>query len=395
MENSNERKAKKIGRRRILGQIASFAGMILAGGVCGAYIGKYLESVSERKSIGEIILTGVLLLIELYLALILQIVIHEGGHLVFGLYSGYRFSSFRIGSFMWLREDGKLKLKRLSIAGTGGQCLMCPPDMTDKFPYVLYNLGGVLMNLFAAFVFGILAWMTYGREHEYIFCIMMVAIGIVYALLNGVPMHVSQVANDGYNALSLGKTPQALNAFWRQMKMNERLAAGERLKSMPNEWFEVPSDEDMKNSMTAAMGVFACSRLMDQMKFAEADREMERLLGLDSGILELHRRMMRNDQIYCELVGERDEDRLGRLYDKEQMKFGKTMKNYPSILRTEYVYALLYEKNEEKAAQIRRKFEKNAAKYPYPNEIESERELMEYAERLARTGADGKNQSRQ
>jgi hypothetical protein len=50
---------------------------------------------------------------------------------------------------------------------------------------------------------------------------------------------------------------------------------------------------------------------------------------------------------------------------------------------------LLYEKNEGKAAQIREKFEKNAAKYPYPNEIESERELMEYAERLGKVEESG------
>ena len=363
---------------------------MLAGGICGFYMGEYIARLSEGKTVGEIALVCILFLTELYVALFLQLVIHESGHLVFGLYSGYRFSSFRIGSFMWLKEGGKLKLKRMSIVGTGGQCLMCPPDWKDgKIPYILYNLGGVLMNLFAAALCGILARILRAWEYGYVFCMMMVVIGIAYALLNGIPMHVGQVDNDGYNAWSLGKTPQALSAFWRQMKMNERLAAGERLKNMSDEWFEVPSDEDMKNSMTAAMGVFACNRLMDQMKFAEADKEMERLLSLDSGIVELHRRMMRNDQIYCELVGDRNEERLGRLYDKEQMKFGKTMKQYPSILRTEYVYVLLYEKNEGKAAQIREKFEKNAAKYPYPNEIESERELMEYAERLGKVEESG------
>lgn len=398
MENTYKKKVEKGSQKRKWGQVLSMAGMMLVGGICGVYIGEYIAKVSEEKTVGEMIFIGILFFLELYLALILQIIIHEGGHLVFGLYSGYRFSSFRIGSFMWLKEGGSLKLKRMSIAGTGGQCLMCPPDMAvkhttetpggrfladGKIPYILYNLGGVLMNLFAAVVFSILARMFRAWEFVYIFCVMMVVIGIAFALLNGIPMHVGQIDNDGYNAWSLGKTPQALKAFWLQMKINERVAAGERLKSMPDEWFEIPSDEDMKNSMTAAMGVFACSRLMDQMKFAEADKEMERLLDLDSGIVELHRQLMRNDQIYCELVGERDEERLARLYDKEQLKFHKTMKNYPSILRTEYVYALLYEENEEKAAKVLEKFEKNAKKYPHPHEIESERELMGYADRLA------------
>ena len=58
----------------------------------------------------------------------ISIIVHEAGHLAFGLMSGYTFSSFRIGSLMWIKQDRKIKLRRLSIAGTGGQCLMTPPE---------------------------------------------------------------------------------------------------------------------------------------------------------------------------------------------------------------------------------------------------------------------------
>ena len=59
-------------------------------------------------------------------AFILQIVLHEGGHLLFGLLSGYRFVSFRIFNWTLIRQEGKFRLKRFGIAGTGGQCLMLP-----------------------------------------------------------------------------------------------------------------------------------------------------------------------------------------------------------------------------------------------------------------------------
>ncbi len=124
MENTYKKKAEKGSQKRKWGQVLSMAVMMLVGGICGVYVGEYIVKVSEEKTAGEMIVIGILFFLELYLALILQIIIHEGGHLLFGLYSGYRFSSFRIGSFMWLKEGGSLKLKRLSIAGTGGQCLM-------------------------------------------------------------------------------------------------------------------------------------------------------------------------------------------------------------------------------------------------------------------------------
>ena len=89
----------------------------------------------------EIIFIAVLFVLML-IALLIQIVIHEGGHLVFGRISGYRFSSFRIMNLMWIEDQGKIKLKHLQVAGTGGQCLMSPPDLIDgKIPVVLYNLG--------------------------------------------------------------------------------------------------------------------------------------------------------------------------------------------------------------------------------------------------------------
>ena len=90
-------------------------------------------------------------------AYFIQMVIHEAGHLVFGLFTGYKFLSFRIGSLMLIKDGEKFSFRRFSIAGTGGQCLMAPPDMTDgRFPFVLYNLGGVIMNLIATAAFFLL-----------------------------------------------------------------------------------------------------------------------------------------------------------------------------------------------------------------------------------------------
>ena len=56
------------------------------------------------------------------------------------------------------------------------------------------------------------------------------------------------------------------------------------------------------------------------------------------------------------------------------------MKTFPSVLRTEYAYALLGEKDIDKAQKIKDQFEKCAKTYPYPSDIDSERELMEIAE---------------
>ena len=207
----------------------------------------------------------------------------------------------------------------------------------------------------------------------------MVLVGIGSAVVNGIPMRLGMIDNDGYNALSLKRDSKAAYAFWLQMKVNAQISKGLRLKDMPDDWFFVPSDEEMKNSMIAVQGVFVTNRLMDQQRFEEADSLMEHLLSIESGIVGIHRNLMICDRIYLELIGENKEEVVELMMTKELKKFMKSMKTFPAILRTEYVYELLAKDNPKKADKIKAQFEKMALKYPYPSDLQSERELMEYA----------------
>ena len=72
---------------------------------------------------------------------------------------------------------------------------------------------------------------------------------------------------------------------------------------------------------------------------------------------------------------------MEELLTKEQKKLMKAMKKYPSILRTEYTYALLGQADTSKAEKIKAVFETCAKTYPYPSEIGAERELMCIADR--------------
>ena len=261
---------------------------------------------------------------------------------------------------------------------------MVPPEMTDgKIPFVLYNLGGSLTNLLSGAAFLGLYLPCRGIPFLSAWLMTAAVLGFAYALFNGIPMRLGTVDNNGYNALSLGKKPEALRSFWLQMKINDQTTKGIRLKDMPEEWFFLPSPEDMKNSMTAAIGVFVCNRLMDAHEFDKADSLMEELLQTDTAMVGLHRGLIICDRIYCELIGENRQDQLDGLLNKQQVTFMKSMKNFPSVLRTEYAYALLAEKDTAKADKIRVQFDKRARSYPYASDLESERELMTIADRAA------------
>lgn len=359
-------------------QFVATALMLVIGAVCGVFIGRYVElvtkmSVSSWAELGWF----VAMLACLYLIIFLQIIFHEAGHLVGGLLTGYGFSSFRIGSLIWVKDGGKLRAKKLSVAGTGGQCLMVPPDMVDgAIPFVLYNLGGSLANLISAALCALGYFAFASVPLLQTMCMMFALIGVGFALLNGFPMRMGGVDNDGYNIVSLSKSKDALRAFWIQMKTNHMMAGGVRPKDMPQEWFVVPPADQLGNSMVAAVAVLACNRLLDAHEFEKADELMERLLQMDTGIVGLHRSMLICDRMYCQLIGENRREQLDILYDKQQVSFMKSMKNYPSIIRTEYAYARLAQSDADKASKIMARFEKCAKAYPYPVDIQSERELI-------------------
>lgn len=328
-------KKKSENARRHMRAIGIFT---VIGVILGLGMMRFVDwQLPEGMSSGERTLRQLAILGFMLIAFYVHIVIHEAGHLVFGLASRYRFSSFRIGSFMILKKDGKLVHKKHSIAGTGGQCLMIPPEMKDgKIPVIAYNLGGSIMNLIVSALFLALFMLTDKSGYAALFHFMMIATGLLSAFSNGIPIRTGTVDNDGYNAISLGKNTEAMRAFWIQMKVVEQLSLGLRLKDMPDDWFRLPSDESMKNNLVAAIGVFRCNRLMDQQRFEEARELIDHMLAIESGMVGIHRNMLICDRIYLELIGENRPDLLGQLYNKEQKRFMKASKTSPGVIRTEY-----------------------------------------------------------
>ena len=103
---------------------------------------------------------------------------------------------------------------------------------------------------------------------------------------------------------------------------------------------------------------------------------MKRLLAQQNGIIGLYRNLMVCDQMYVEMISENRKEILDEMRTRDQLRVMKAMKKYPAVLRTEYVYALLVEQNQKKAEKLMTQFRQCAKSYPYPSEIEGERQLM-------------------
>lgn len=323
---------------------------------------------------------GVVLVV---VALFVHVLLHETGHLIGGLLTGYRFGSFQIGPLIWIAQDGRIRLRRYQVAGMGGQCLMVPPPMVDgNFPHVVYNIAGPIANLLAAGVCGGLALLPDPGLVRLILVIFTV-MGLITGLTNLIPLRSGTVHNDGANLASIRGDADARRALWVQLQVMAASAAGVRVKDMPAQWFEVPPAGKLGNPLVAAMGVLTAGRLLDGLNLDAADALITDLLTADSGLIEVHRRLLIVDRVFLELVGANRPEVLAALDTREQRQFEASMKQFPSVLRTDHARALLAERDAERAARVRAGFEQMARSYPRPVELVGERELMSLAESRA------------
>ena len=354
-------------------------------GACGYFGMMFVERMHGGKvRIAEILAGLAWIILCLYAAAFLQTIVHEGGHLVCGLLSGYKFSSFRVGKVILVKKRDGIKRGRYSLMGTGGQCLLAPPDLVNgSMPYLLYNLGGSLFNLLSAAISLMICFAADGHGYLQILFMAFAVVGVFLALMNAVPMRLGGINNDGYNALHLGKDKEAVRCLWLQLKINEQFTLGVRLKDMPQEWFEPVPEVLWDNALCVATGVFAAGRNIDRQDFPAALKIGERLLEHASGLIGIQRSMLEAEMIFCRLMLDGPGEELSREYEKTGIQeFLKRSFSMPSVLRIQYAYDLIQNQDREAAQKWKRLFEKVEKNYPFDGDIASERELMAYVDGL-------------
>lgn len=334
--------------------------------------------------------TPVVLLI---LAVIFQLILHELGHLVFGLLSGYRFSSFRIFSMVWAKEEGRVRFKRSQIPGALGQCLMEPPEpYRDDFPFVMYNLGGSLFNLLSAVISLGLYFLTRDMRQVPIFFLASALIGLLFAFMNGLPLRVGLVNNDANNVRMARRDPDSRYAFWLVLKTNEYISKGIRPKDMPEHYFEPFHDKIPTDSLQASAQYLLGMRLLDDLRIEQANTFFRELLAqpaLPLSPLEIH--LIRSERIYCELLLDGVEQARS-LLSTEQRKIMKLMKDNASMLRINYTIARFLDKDAAKEQALEKRFLETIEKLSSQPEREGEMELYALArDKTVESAAEGLN----
>lgn len=327
---------------------------------------------------GEVFAAALSGVAALIVAVPVLALVHETGHLVCGLLSGYRFVSFRIFSFTVIRDHGHLRVKRFAISGTGGQCLLAPPDVPDgRIPTVWYNLGGVLANVAVLLILLPFLWAVSDPFAE-VFLTVFLLVDLFFILINGVPMRMGGIANDANNALMLRRDARSLGALAVQLRANALVQEGVRPRDMPLNWFETEGDIDYRNQLQVGVALMKAGRLIDLEQWDDAYREHEMLYGHKEEIMPLYVREIECELLFLALV-------TGRMAQARELYGSDSLRsyigNYRRIMSSKerllFAVALFMEEDHGKAAGILDQVGSHRNDYLMQGEVKSDLAIME------------------
>lgn len=375
-------------KRKDKSNIASIIMFLIIGAAVGAVIGfgsiTYFENFMNEHVKSDNIFMELLkvygLIFIFFIGYFIHIVIHEAGHLVFGLMTGYSFLSFRIGSQTLIKEDKKLKHKKFNIPGTAGQCLMMPPTLKDgKYPFVIYNFGGVIMNLIVSIASILVVFFV--QEVTFPLDAILVltsAGGILAALTNGIPFKIGGVPNDAYNVLSMIKDEEARNGFYVQLKVYGLQTQGIRIKDMPLEMFKLSDNSDLCNPLNTAVRLMEYTYHLDSMDFDSAKQCIDTFIPYINKLAPLFKREINCERMFIELVGSCDRAFIDDLYDKNLKKYIKVAKFMLGKKRLLMAYEGFYNKDKEKALKYYEETKKLAKSCPSKGGADMELMITEW-----------------
>ncbi len=348
---------------------------VIVGALFGAAGGLFLISNFKSGNFKPVI-TFFDVIVGYLVCAFLTIIIHESGHLVMGLLTGYRFTSFRISSFLLQKDNGKLRLRRFDIPGTGGQCKMKPPesDMPENVPFFLYHAGGCLFNLLTVVVC-IIVCLNVRIAGVRLFAAMLGFVNLYLGVVNGIPLNLG-VDNDGKNIVNLRRSPVERRKVYNVLMIDALQSEGMMLCDIPDKYFDIP--DKCVNGFDYMMYFIGCARLLEKLDFAGA-ADMLGFIADNYNSKDVMNNEIMCEYAFCRMALEADKSEIDGLYNKDLRAYvDKTQKFSINRRKLLYLYKLRYDSDPGGAEKEYEKLLAMKDTYPIEGEFRSELGIVEY-----------------
>lgn len=266
----------------------------------------------------------------------IQIMIHEAGHLFFGWATGYQFLSYRIFSFVMLKENGKLVFKRQAVNEAVAQCLMVPNkewDNTD-YPFKLYLSGGILFNT----IFSLSALFLLTNEFIPIIQILLFSgIGLFLAVSNGIPKRM----NDGSILKKCSYNPAYRRMMYHQLRTVYYLTESRPLNALPPESFELSQEVSLSDPFSLYVMRLKYYKYLEQLQFDKAAEILEKQWEIRDELVPMDRLMIQAEKLFCMSIQQKTVEETRKLYLQTEMQLIQKYEQitFKRIFATYFLYA--------------------------------------------------------
>ena len=315
--------------------------------IIGGWFGfSYISQVSAQAGGGFLWILAVIFttIVSLIAGVVLNVVLHECGHVIGGVFTGYRFVFYSALGLAIIKEKGKLVVKKYLAPGSGGGCLLSPPDIKNgTYPHKLYISGGFLVNfLVSAICFSLFyhlaATAPFGARA---FLVAGIA-GAFLGLVNLIPHNIS-APSDGYILFNMGKEKNTAlrRGLWSCFRFQALIAEGKRPQDIPTELLDWVVIENIKDPFVFGT---ACNRyryLLDRQELNEARTLMQTLSNKLNDLPDVLKLSCHCELLFLELIGECRQEEIDRLYTKELKGYIKAAHAEIEVRRLMYAYSRL------------------------------------------------------
>jgi hypothetical protein len=317
-------------------------------------------------------------LILLFFQYYLHIITHEAGHLFFGFLTGYTFVSLNVKALNVIYDKGKIKFRIFRNAGAIAYTMMAPTLMKNgKYPYILYNMGGILMNFITALA-ALCIFLMFPAMPVFlrIFSYCYFPTGFFIAVLNGIPSE--KLTNDAYKLKKIIKNPNFKRNLYLLSEIAYKQSNGMRLGEFPDEYFTLSEGADITDNINISIKVNEYYHYLDLFDFQRAGECLKTLESLQKNTSSETLNWTDMEKVYIYFVSN-DDTSVADAASKIQInELKKLAKNNLYLKRIEYTYLAMLLNDKKAAEKCYREAQKLTLRYPYTAIAESQMMLIDY-----------------
>ena len=251
---------------------------------------------------------------------------------------------------------------------------MAPPRKKDgKYPFVLYNLGGILFCGVLSLVPTLLGLYLPSRVGLPLFIFGFVS--LVMNLMNAIPTNGKSMINDATNIRMAKKSAAARTALWNQLEYVALHAQNIRTGDMPEELFFLPDSKELSNPLITWQITADIERAEDLGEYEKARNTAYFALDNAAYLFPLYESLLRLEAIYLDAILGKDSAGADEYFEK--VKKQPALQTLISFHRASYAYFLLQKQDPEEAQKALALYEKKIKSAPFEAEVSFEQRQLE------------------